>query len=116
MKWLEHAFAVDPPGPAQPNDAQRRVVERLCREIVRRRMTAPAHLVLEMAHPLNYLSAQALHFFQPILTTISDAAAYEQFTRFLEQRGAFEYIAERIDAIASQAAPDSGRSAGPKQP
>jgi hypothetical protein len=102
MKWFEHAFAVDPPGPAQPNEGQRLVIDRLCREIVRRGLTTPARMALEMGLPLNYLSAQALHFFHPFVMTIADAGAYEQFTLFLEQRGAVDYIAGRLEAIAAE--------------
>ena len=29
MEWLKHAFAVDPPGPAQPDEAQALIVERV---------------------------------------------------------------------------------------
>ena len=44
MNWLKHAFAVDPPGPAEPTDAQRVPVDKICREIVPRHMTTPALL------------------------------------------------------------------------
>ena len=112
MKWLKHAFATDPPGPAQPTDAQRLVVDRLCREVVRRRMSTPALMVLEMSRPLNYVSAQLLHFFQPFFTVLTDAAAYDQFTSFLEQRGSFDYISGRLEALEAGRA-EAGR--GPEQ-
>lgn len=102
MEWLKHAFATDPPGPAQPDDAQRLVVERVCREVVRRRLTAPALLALEMSRPLNYVTAQLLHFFQPFLVVLTDAAAYGQFTAFLEQRGSVDYIAARLEAMEAE--------------
>ncbi len=51
LAWLKHAFAVDPPGPAQPNEAQARIVERVCREVVSRRLTTPAMMALEMGRP-----------------------------------------------------------------
>ena len=112
MEWLKHAFAIDPPGPAQPNDMQRRVIEEVCREVVRRGLTAPALLALEMSRPLNYVTAQLLHFFQPFLVVLTDAAAYGQFTAFLEQRGSVDYIAERLESIeaarTSGGAPRSG--------
>jgi hypothetical protein len=99
VNWLRHAFAVDPPGRAQPSDEERAVVEALCAEVVRRRLTAPALMALEMSRPLNYVSAQLFHFFQPFLGALADTAAYDHFTRFLEQRGSVEYITERIEAI-----------------
>ena len=60
VKWWKHAFAVEPPGVAEPNDVQRGVVEKLCLEVTRRGMTTPALLMLEMSRPLNYVSAQFL--------------------------------------------------------
>jgi hypothetical protein len=102
VKWLEHAFAVDPPGPAQPDPAQRLLVDKVCGEVVRRRLSAPALLVLEMSRPLNYLSAQVLQFFHPFLTVLVDAAGYEQFTSFLERRGSIDYLVERIEAIETE--------------
>ena len=105
MEWLKHAFAIDPPGPAQPDEGQSRIVDRVCREIVRRRLVAPAMMALEMGRPLNHVSAQVLHFFQPFVAIIGDAAAYEQFTAFLERRGSLDYISARIETIEAENAP-----------
>jgi hypothetical protein len=99
MKWLKHAFAVDPPGAAEPNDIQRKIVEKLCAEILRRRLTTPAMMMLEMSRPLNYVSAQFLHFIQPFVSIIADAEEYQQFTQFLEQRGSIDYICKRLEAM-----------------
>jgi hypothetical protein len=97
--WLKHAFAVDPPGPAKPTQAQALIVERVCREVVKRRLTTPAMMALEMARPLNHLSAQVLTFFQPFVAIVGDASAFDEFTSFLEQRGSVDYIAERLEAL-----------------
>ena len=75
------------------------LVERLCVELVRRRLTVPAGLLLEMCRPLNYVSAQLLHFFQPIAVVVANADEYESFVRFLEQRGSVEYISLRLEAV-----------------
>jgi hypothetical protein len=99
MEWLKHAFATDPPGPAQPTDEQRRIVETLVREVVRRRLTTPALLTLELSRPLTFVSAQVLHFFEPFVSSIGGAVAYQEFALFLEQRGSVDYICERIEAI-----------------
>jgi hypothetical protein len=58
-------------------------------------------MMLEMSRPLNYVSAQLLNFFQPLLGVLTNAAEYEQFTLFLEQRGSIDYICGRIEAIES---------------
>jgi len=93
---------VDPPGPCEPNEVQARLVERVCREIVRRRLATPAMMALEMGRPLNHLSAQVLTFFQPFVATVCDAADYDQFTTFLEQRGSLDYIGARIEALDAE--------------
>ena len=102
MNWLKHAFAVDPPGEIQPNESQRGLVEKLCVEIVRRRLTTPAMFTLEMSRPLNYVSAQFLRFIQPFVTVIVDRGEYENLTRFLEQRGSIDYVCRRIEALEAE--------------
>ena len=74
-------------------------------------MSTPAHLLLEMGRPLNYVSAQLMHFFQPFLTVLADDAAYDQISSFLEQRGSIEYISSRLDAVEAEVA-DPDRSPG----
>jgi len=109
LAWLKHAFAVDPPGPAQPDEGQARIVERVCLEIVRRRLTTPALMALEMGRPLNHLSAQVLTFFKPFVSMVGDAASYDGFTAFLEQRGSLDYISARLESLeATSGEPASG--------
>jgi hypothetical protein len=101
VKWWKHAFAVEPPGEAEPNDVQRMVIEKLCLEVARRRMITPALLILEMSRPLNFVSAQFLHFVQPVLSPITNAGEYQAFSEFLEQRGSIEYICKRLESLES---------------
>jgi hypothetical protein len=117
VEWLKHAFAVDPPR-CDPTELQRMLVERLCVELVRRHLAMPARLMLEMCRPLNYVSAQLLHFFQPIVGIIANTGEYEAFARFLEQRGSIDYISLCLEAV--EAAGIAGERAGnpglPHQP
>jgi len=105
MQWLKHAFAVDPPGPAEPTEAQRAVVDGVCRKVVERGMTTPALLVLEMSRPLNYVGAQSLHFFAPIVSALTDARGHRHFAEFLERRGSVEYLCRRIEQLARDGRP-----------
>jgi hypothetical protein len=107
VKWLKHAFAVEAAGRAEPSETQRILIEKLCREVVRRRMTTPALLMLEMGRPLNYVSAQLLHFFQPMLTILANAGEYQAFTEFLEQRGSIDYIVTRLESLNQEASTTS---------
>lgn len=103
MSWFRNAFAVDRPGPAQPTEAQRRVVERVCVEIVRRRLVTPALVFLEASRPLNYLGAQAMHFLQPIATVVLDGESYHCFAEFLEQRGSVDHLCDRLQGLEAEA-------------
>ena len=88
-----------------PSEEQLQLVDRLAREIVRRRMTTPALTTLEMSRPLNFLGAQAMHFFTPVVSTMFDAKTYELFAKFLERRDAIDVMIERIESherLASQ--------------
>lgn len=100
LRWLRHAFATSSPADeAPPSPGELAVVERLCGLIVQRRMAAPALLFLESIKPLNYVTAQALHFFAPFAATLGDAQAYEDLARFLERRDAVERMYARIEEL-----------------
>ena len=99
LEWLRHAFAIDDPGTVVLSESERALVERVCEEVVRRRLTTPALLMLEINRPLNYLSAQALHFFEPTVSVLTDTDGYRGFARFLEQRGSIDHLISRIEAL-----------------
>lgn len=103
MKWLKHAFAVDAPGPAEPTEPQRAVVDKVCCEVVRRHLTTPALLMLEMTRPLNFVASQVLHFFGPFLSAITDAQGHKHFAAFLEHRGSIDYLCRRIEDLEAEA-------------
>jgi len=97
-----HAFAVDPSGPAEPGEELRPIIDRVCRHVVRRRLTTPVLISLEMGRPLNYVGSQALHFLRPILAIVLDTRELERFATFLEHRGSVEYLAGRLEQIESE--------------
>ena len=103
LDWLRHAFAIDPPGPAEPTPRQAEIIERVCREVVRRRLTTPALVALEMSRPLNFVTAQAIHYFEHIVQAVTDADGPREFADFLEHRGSIEYLARRVEALEAEA-------------
>jgi hypothetical protein len=109
MRWLKHAFALDPAGPAEPTEAQRAVVERVCREVVRRHLDAWALVALESCRPLHYLGAQALYLVIPLASVLWDSRALAEFAAFLERRGSIDYLCTRIEALRQE--PSSGTRA-----
>ena len=97
---LKHAFAVDPPGPAQPTPEQQPAVDWFCRQVARRHLTTPGLIALEMSRPLNYVAAQAMHFFAPGVWALARQQTYDgygQFAAFLDRRGSMEYLVRRIE-------------------
>lgn len=75
------------------------MVDRLAREVVRRHLTTPALMFLEMSRPMNYLGAQAMHFFSPMISALFDGHRYEEFAKFLERRDALEIITRQIEEL-----------------
>ena len=102
---LKHAFAVDPPGPAEPTPQQQAPVNWFCRQVARRHLTTPGLIALEMSRPLNYIASQAMHFTAPGVWAIFRQRNYEQyqhFAGFLERRGSIDYLARRIEQFEKE--------------
>ena len=104
MGWLKHAFAVDPPGTAEPTDREQAVLERVCAQIVKRRLATPALLFLEMARPMNFIGAQVLHFFAPFVSVLTSAEDHKHLATFLERRGSIDYVCQQIEELEKRAA------------
>ena len=116
-RWIDrvrHAFAVEDADAFEATEAEAEVAGRICREVVRRRMTMPATMLLEMSRPLNYLGAQALHFFTPFATILVDAGAWETFAGFVERRGSVEYMVRLLDECEANRVPAEEES-GPDE-
>ena len=95
---LRHAFAVEGDQEASDfDDEERALADRVAAFIVRRRMTAPAVMLLESSRPLNFLGSQLLAFLAPYATLLFSADEYDHFVRFLEKRSSVDLI---LDSIA----------------
>jgi hypothetical protein len=101
--WFANAFAVEKPGDIDPTPAQREIIDKLCREVVRRGLAGPAAMALEMSRPLNMLGASALHMLQPIIATMFDAEAAREFAVFLQHRGSIDFLCARIEHLTREA-------------
>jgi hypothetical protein len=102
---MRHAFAVDPPGPAEPAPQEAEAVERFCRFFVRRHLSLPGVVFMEMCRPLNYVTSQAMHFCSPGIWAIARQQNYEQyghFAAFLGRRGSIEYLVRRIEQLEQE--------------
>jgi len=99
---IKHAFAVDPPGPAEPTSKQKPAVEWVCNQFAKRSLTLPGLIFLEMSRPLNYLGAQCMHFTRPGVWAIAPKHLYDgykNFAEFLENRGSIEYMCRLIEEL-----------------
>ncbi len=101
--WLKKAFAVEAPNGGVPTDAQKAVVDKVCREVVKRHMTTPALIFLESFRPLNYIGSQVMYFFQPFISAVLTSEAYQHFAEFLEQRKSVDYLCQQIEHFEAEA-------------
>ena len=105
MSWREkirHAFAVDAPGPAEPTDTQRVVVEKLLATIVERGMAQPAGIFLESWRPLGVLTGQGMQALSPFAGILLDQNAWQEVANYLDKRGAIPWMLQRMDELETQ--------------
>lgn len=106
---LRHAFAVSPAEGAALSAESQVLADRIAGVVARRGLAVPAVMLLEMSRPLNYVAAQALHGLTPILGSLVGDARVRGFAELLEQRGAVDYLCERLESPRSDA-PDQPAS------
>ena len=93
---IKRAFDIGEKKPFKPNKNQKLIVKKISFEISKRHLTLPAIVTLETLRPLNYLGSQAMHFFQPIITSILNVEGYSEFTSMLEKRECIDYLIDSI--------------------
>ena len=101
----KHAFAVDAPGVVEPTDAQRPAVDWVCAQVAKRHLTLPGLIALEMMRPLNWIGAQVMHMTSPGVWAIAPKhiyGGYNDFAKFLENRGSMEYMCRRIEELEAE--------------
>lgn len=99
---IRHAFAVDAPGPAEPTDTQRVVVEKLLCKVVERGMAQPAALFLESWRPLGVLTGQGMQALTPFAGIVLDQNAWKEVADYLDKRGAIVWMLQRMDELETQ--------------
>ncbi|HUG20214.1 MAG TPA: hypothetical protein VMM56_14610 [Planctomycetaceae bacterium] len=111
MNWLKHAFALDDGTPAEPTADQQQAIDRILREILRRRLDVPAGMLLEACRPLNYVGAQALRFFSPMMQAVLGLQGQNDFAEFLEKRKSVDYLLSRLETLRTDSVEKSDSSA-----
>ena len=99
--WWAHAFAVEGDSGELAGE-DRALVEKLADFVVRRRMSAPALMMLESGRPLNFVGSQVLAFLAPFATLVFAPAEYDRFVRLLERRKSVDWLVEAISERESR--------------
>ena len=117
MKWKKfkaafaHAFAYDD-GRDEISEEDIAVLDKVASFVVRRRLTAPAILLLESTEPLNFVGSSLMSFFRPILAVGFKMNEYERFERLLEKRCMLGLLVERIELRSSPREAGGNRVSG----
>ena len=94
--WWSHAFAVESADDRAIDEPERELIEGVADFLVRRGLTAPAVMVLEVGRPFNFVGSQLLVFFSPFLSLIFNPEELKRFTRLLARRRAVDDLVEAI--------------------
>lgn len=73
------------------------ILERVAKKVVSWRMAVPSILFLESVRPLNYIGAQTMVFFEPIIQTIFNFKDYDTFRATMERRENVENLLQKIE-------------------
>ena len=92
---MRHAFAISSESDRLTSEDEE-IVQKVAQGVVRRRLAAPAVMLLESVRPLNFLGSQTLAFFEPIVSVVLDANKCRRFRELLEKRSTVPAL---IDAI-----------------
>ena len=80
-----------------PQDEQREMLEKIARQVVKRRLTAPAILFLEMCKPLNFLGSQVLIALNPFVQAVFNTTEYQKFALIIEKDANVELLIRLIE-------------------
>ena len=82
-----------------PEAEQVALLEKAAHQIVKRRLTTPAILFLEMCKPLNFIGSQLLLAFNPFVQSIFNFADYHKFALIIEKDENVERLIDLIEAF-----------------
>ena len=85
------------------NEHEKELLDKVAKKVVYWKMTVPAIMALESVKPMNYIGAQAMVFFEPIVQALFNFQDYDTFRQMMERRQTLEDLLQRIehfDAIA----------------
>lgn len=85
-----------------PQHEQRELLEKVAMQVVKRRLTVPAILFLEMCKPLNFLGSQALIALNPFVQAIIKTTEYQKFALIIEKDANVELLIRLIEELGGE--------------
>ena len=82
-----------------PQDEQRELLEKIAMQVVKRRLTAPAILFLEMCKPLNFLGSQILITLNPFVQAVFNTTEYQKFALIIEKDANVELLIRLMEEL-----------------
>lgn len=73
------------------------VLDKVAQKVIKWQMTVPAILFLESVKPLNFIGAQAMVFFEPIIQSLFSIKDYDIFRQAMERRENVENLLQKIE-------------------
>lgn len=74
------------------------LIERLAKQISRRRLTVPAILLLQVTRPLSFIASQGLLLCQPLLGFVYDASRVADYAELLADRASIDRLVAQLEA------------------
>ena len=112
--WLKHAFYVEGDGPFEPDETQKKALDKLCKGIIRRGLTTPAIIGVEMGRPLKLFGLPDNAFFHSADFSVCTNKSWSAVAEFLEHRGSVDWIRNRIEELENELDEESKTNENPK--
>lgn len=90
-------------------DAQERdrIIDKAAQMIVKRGLTTPALLFIELAKPINFLGSQLLVALDPFVSAVLTSGDYRKFSILMEEDENVELLLQRIEMFSSKGETDA---------
>jgi hypothetical protein len=101
--FWKHAFALEKAEDFEATEEELKVLDAAAEKIAKHGLGMPAILFLESVRPMNFIGAQAMAFFEPIVRGIfSTWDGYTTFYKIMERRGSVECLIDRVDKMQNK--------------
>jgi protein transport protein SEC61 subunit gamma-like protein len=92
---LKHAFTIPEDKPL--SQQEQRWLELIAERVVKRRLAAPAILLLQSAKPMNFVASQLLVFFKPVISVVFPPGKCDEVAELISRRQSAEALLRMIE-------------------